>query len=300
MSPSPPRVLTRRATPGRFTALLLVGLLAPTLLLTACGEGGEDANGSAPGALWEAGSAVAAGEAERAEVAAFGPPAPGAATGIAAPADEGAGAGPEAPPPPAVVPDASSEGVPPDAAELRSPPRPSPDTAWFAGGCFWCMEPPFDAVDGVLSTTSGFMGGWMERPSYDDVTAGGTGHAEVVQVVFDPERVSYARLLDIFWVNVDPLDAGGQFCDRGDLYRSEIFVRDAEQGELAARSLEALDRSGRFSSPIVTRVTEAAPFWAAEEYHQGYYLKNPIRYRLYRTACGRDRRLRELWGDRVP
>jgi peptide-methionine (S)-S-oxide reductase len=190
----------------------------------------------------------------------------------------------------------------------RAAPAPAPapaqvqavDTAYFAGGCFWCMEPPFDAVDGVLSTTSGFMGGTVENPTYQQVTAGNTGHAEVVEVVFDPARVSYGQLLQIFWVNIDPLDAGGQFCDRGDSYRSEIFYRGEAQGEVARASLTALERSGRFDAAIVTRITEASAFYAAEEYHQGYYLKNPVRYRVYRTSCGRDRRLRQLWGDLAP
>jgi peptide-methionine (S)-S-oxide reductase len=195
----------------------------------------------------------------------------------------------------------SADPDPPDGHRTAMEPvRINPDTAWFAGGCFWCMEPPFDALEGVHSTTSGFMGGWMENPSYADVTAGGTGHAEVVQVVFDPERVSYQALLDVFWVNVDPLDAGGQFCDRGEIYRSEIFARDQAQLEAAGASLRALEAAGRFDSPIVTRVTPSGPFFAAEDYHQGYYLKNPVRYRVYRTACGRDRRLRQIWGDQAP
>jgi peptide-methionine (S)-S-oxide reductase len=212
------------------------------------------------------------------------------------------GPAPAAEPIPAVATSAVSDA--PDRVDgPRATPervRINPDTAWFAGGCFWCMEPPFDALEGVHSTTSGFMGGWMENPSYADVTAGGTGHAEVVQVVFDPERVSYQALLDVFWVNVDPLDAGGQFCDRGEIYRSEIFARDEAQLEAARASLRALEASGRFDMPIVTRVTPSSPFFAAEDYHQGYYLENPIRYRVYRTACGRDRRLRQLWGDLAP
>ncbi len=185
----------------------------------------------------------------------------------------------------------------PDAA----PPEPAAreqaaDTAWFAGGCFWCMEPPFDAVDGVLSTTSGFMGGSVENPTYQQVTAGGTGHLEAVQVIFDPARVNYGQLLQIFWVNIDPLDDGGQFCDRGSIYRSAIFARGEEQRATAEASLLALRTSGRFDAPIVTRILDAAPFYEAEEYHQGYYRKNPVRYRVYRTSCGRDRRLRALWG----
>lgn len=171
------------------------------------------------------------------------------------------------------------------------------DTAWFAGGCFWCMEPPYDAVEGVISTTSGFMGGTVRNPTYQQVVAGGTGHVEVVQVVFDPARVDYDTLLRIFWVNIDPLDAGGQFCDRGPIYASAIFARNEAQLEAAQTSVARLRQSGRFADPIVTRIREASPFYAAEEYHQGYYRKNPVRYRVYRTSCGRDRRLRELWGD---
>lgn len=174
------------------------------------------------------------------------------------------------------------------------------DTAYFAGGCFWCMEPPFDAIEGVFSTTSGFMGGTVANPTYQDVTSGRTGHTEVVQVVFDPAQVSYGQLLQVFWVNIDPLDAGGQFCDRGDMYRSEVFFRGEGQEEVARASLLALEQSGRFQEPIVTQITQASAFFPAEEYHQGYYLKNPVRYRLYRASCGRDRRLRQLWGDLAP
>ncbi len=196
---------------------------------------------------------------------------------------------------------APARGMAPDVDRDRvalTPPAPqSTDTAFFAGGCFWCMEPPFDAVEGVLSTTSGFMGGSVRNPTYAEVTSGGTGHVEVVRVVFDPARVEYDTLLRIFWVNVDPLDAGGQFCDRGEIYTSAIFARGADQMEAAQRSVGALRASGRFASPVVTRIRPAGAFWEAEEYHQGYYRKNPVRYRVYRTACGRDRRLRELWGD---
>jgi peptide-methionine (S)-S-oxide reductase len=173
----------------------------------------------------------------------------------------------------------------------------NPDTAWFAGGCFWCMEPPFDDLDGVLATISGFMGGSVENPTYEQVVAGGTGHAEIVQVIFDPARISYPELLDVYWVNTDPLDAGGQFCDRGPTYRPEIFARPGAQFEQAVASRDALEASGRFDRPIVTRITERGAFYPAEEYHQDYYQKNPIRYRVYRTGCGRDRRLGQLWGD---
>jgi peptide-methionine (S)-S-oxide reductase len=182
--------------------------------------------------------------------------------------------------------------------EARALPALQPvlDTAYFAGGCFWCMEPPFDVVDGVLSTTSGFMGGSVRNPTYDQVVMGRTGHAEIVRVIFEPRRVSYEALLQIFWVNVDPLDPGGQFCDRGDMYRSEIFAKGLAQLVAARASLASLERSGRFASPIATRVSEAGDFYEAEAYHQDYYLKNPVRYRFYRTNCGRDQRLNELWG----
>lgn len=169
--------------------------------------------------------------------------------------------------------------------------------ATFAGGCFWCMEPPFDKLEGVISTISGYAGGHLENPSYDQVSAGGTGHAEVVQVVYDPARIGYQELLDVFWKNVDPLDAGGQFCDRGDQYRTAIFYHNEEQRRLAEDSRTALKRSGRFSSRIVTEIEPLNKFYPAEEYHQDYYKKNPLRYRYYRTACGRDRRLDQLWND---
>lgn len=171
------------------------------------------------------------------------------------------------------------------------------DTAILAGGCFWCMEPPFDELDGVLSTTSGFVGGEEEAPSYNDVVRGLTGHTEAVQVVWDASRVSYETLLAVFWPNVDPVDGGGQFCDRGPMYRPGIFPRTAEQRAAAEASLEALEASGALSGPVAVEITDATPFWAAEEYHQAYYLKNPVRYRVYRSNCGRDRRLDEVWGS---
>lgn len=195
--------------------------------------------------------------------------------------------------PDAPMPDAPSAG---ELDALRGPGLQAADTAWFAGGCFWCMEPPFDKLEGVLSTTSGFMGGTVANPTYQQVTAGGTGHVEIVQVVFEPARVSYERLLEVFWVNVDPLDDGGQFCDRGPIYRAVIFPKGDAQMEAAQASVLALRESGQFSDPIVTEVRRAGPFYAAEEYHQDYYEKNPLRYRFYRTSCGRDRRLRQLWG----
>ncbi|MCK8515124.1 peptide-methionine (S)-S-oxide reductase MsrA [Methylonatrum kenyense] len=167
--------------------------------------------------------------------------------------------------------------------------------AIFAGGCFWCMEPPFDAVEGVLSTTSGYSGGDTESPSYEEVTGGDTGHYEVVRVTYDPSQVSYQRLLDVYWRNIDPLDDGGQFCDRGDSYRAAIFVADANERRLAEASRERI--AERFKDPVVTEILEAAPFYPAEDYHQNYYRENPVRYRFYRATCGRDGRLRELWGD---
>jgi peptide-methionine (S)-S-oxide reductase len=178
---------------------------------------------------------------------------------------------------------------------------PAPDDghalAIFAGGCFWCMEPPYDKLDGVLATISGYAGGTTVDPTYREVSSGGTGHAEVVQITYDPARVTYEQLLEVFWQNVDPLDAGGQFCDRGSQYRTGIFVHDEEQRRLAEASKQALEGSGRFEQPIVTEIVEAGPFYPAEDYHQDYYEKNPIRYKFYRWNCGRDQRLAELWGE---
>jgi len=166
--------------------------------------------------------------------------------------------------------------------------------ATFAGGCFWCMEPPFDALDGVVSTTSGYTGGHTANPTYEQVSAGKTGHAEAVEIVYDPRKVTYARLLEVFWRNIDPLTADAQFCDTGSQYRSGIFVHDATQRKLAEASKEAAAQ--RLQKPIVTEITAASQFWPAEEYHQDYYKKNPIRYKFYRTSCGRDRRLEAIWG----
>jgi|LNFM01.1.fsa_nt_gb methionine-S-sulfoxide reductase len=168
--------------------------------------------------------------------------------------------------------------------------------ATFAGGCFWCLEPPFDATDGVISTISGFMGGKTPNPSYRQVTAGGTGHIEVLQVTYDPKKVGYAKLLEIYWRNVDPYDEGGQFCDRGESYTTAIFTHTDEQKKLAEASKAELVKSGPFKQPIVTVVRDAGPFTAAEDYHQDYYKKNPVRYKYYRYACGRDARLEAIWG----
>ena len=169
--------------------------------------------------------------------------------------------------------------------------------ATFAGGCFWCMEKPFDQLDGVISTTSGYTGGQQENPTYKQVSSGSTGHAEAVQVVYDPEKISYEQLLGVFWRNVDPLDAGGQFCDRGNQYRTGIFYHNDDQRRLAEQAKQQLATSGELQKPVVTEVVKFQAFYPAEDYHQDYYQKNSLQYKLYRTACGRDRRLTELWGD---
>ena len=168
--------------------------------------------------------------------------------------------------------------------------------ATFAGGCFWCMEPPFDKLDGVVSTTSGYVGGKKVNPTYEEVSAGSTGHTEAVEIVYDPKKVSFEKLLNVFWHNIDPTDKRGQFCDRGSQYRPELFVHDAEQRKLAEASKAALMKSKLFRADIVVDITEASTFYAAEEYHQDYYKKNPIRYAYYRNGCGRDARLETLWG----
>lgn len=172
--------------------------------------------------------------------------------------------------------------------------------ATFAGGCFWCMQPPFEKLKGVLSTTVGYTGGHTKNPTYQDVSAGGTGHAESVQIVYDPEQISYAELLDVFWHNIDPITANAQFCDHGDQYRSAIFYHDETQQRVAEESKERLEASQRFDQPIVTAIVPAGEFYPAEEYHQKYHEKNPVRYRYYRWNCGRDQRLKELWGQAPP
>jgi len=171
------------------------------------------------------------------------------------------------------------------------------ETATFAGGCFWCMEAPFDKLEGVISTTSGYTGGHKKDPTYKEVSHGGTGHAEAVQIVYDPEKVSYTKLLDVFWHNVDPTNAHGQFCDNGDQYRSEIFYHNEKQRRLAVASEQELEKNKPFAAPIVTRIAPASTFYPAEDYHQNYYQNNPIRYKYYRYSCGRDQRLEKLWGE---
>jgi len=168
--------------------------------------------------------------------------------------------------------------------------------ATFAGGCFWCMEPPFDKLDGVISTTSGYTGGNRINPTYEEVSDGKTGHAEAVQVVYDPRKISYPRLLEVFWRNVDPTVKDRQFCDVGNQYRTAIFYHDEEQKRLAEESRAAIEKVKAFKEPVVTRIVPASTFYKAEEYHQDFYKKNPVRYKFYRYSCGRDQRLDELWG----
>jgi peptide-methionine (S)-S-oxide reductase len=181
-------------------------------------------------------------------------------------------------------------------------PTPAPKAglarATFAGGCFWCMEGPFDRIPGVKSTTSGYTGGTVKDPSYELVSSGTTGHAEAVEIVYDPAKVTYEKLLEVFWHNVDPTDGGGQFCDRGHQYRTAIFFHDPEQQRLAEQSKAAIEASGQLrNKKIVTQIVPAGDFFAAEDYHQEYYVRNPVRYKFYRYNCGRDERLKDLWGE---
>lgn len=168
--------------------------------------------------------------------------------------------------------------------------------AYFAGGCFWCMEEAFEKVDGVAAVISGYMGGTVKNPSYEAVSAGGTGHAEAIEVQYDPSKVSYARLLEAFWRNVDPITANAQFCDHGTQYRAAIFYQNDEQRRSAEDSKRAIEEAKRFKEPIVTQVTTASDFYPAEEYHQDFYKKNPVRYKFYKYTCGRAQRLESLWG----
>ena len=170
--------------------------------------------------------------------------------------------------------------------------------ATFAGGCFWCVESDFDKVPGVISTTSGYIGGTVANPTYQQVSAKTTGHAEAVEIVFDPSKVSYAQLVEKFWRTIDPTTKDRQFCDAGSPYRTAIFTHDAAQAAAVQASLAALEKSKPFKEPIVTQVVPASPFYVAEDYHQDYYKKNPVRYNYYRTSCGRDARLEQLWGKK--
>ena len=171
-------------------------------------------------------------------------------------------------------------------------------TATFAGGCFWCMQPPFEKLEGVISTTVGYTGGHTKNPTYEEVSAGGTGHAESIEIVYDPQKLTYEKLLDVFWHNVDPLTPEAQFCDHGHQYRTAIFYHDDTQRRLAEESKQRLAQ--RFGRPIATEIVAATTFYPAEEYHQRYHEKNPVRYKFYRWNCGRDARLKELWGDEAP
>lgn len=173
---------------------------------------------------------------------------------------------------------------------------PKLDKATFAGGCFWCMVPPFEKLSGVVSVTSGYTGGQKKNPTYEEVSSGSTGHAESVQVVYDPAKITYSKLLEVYWHNVDPTQSNGQFCDLGNQYRTAIFYHDDTQKQLAEKSKADIEKSGQLKAPIVTQIVPATEFYAAEEYHQDFYKKNPVRYTSYRMGCGRDRRLEQIWG----
>ncbi|MBI3605646.1 MAG: peptide-methionine (S)-S-oxide reductase MsrA [Nitrospirae bacterium] len=170
------------------------------------------------------------------------------------------------------------------------------EVATFAGGCFWCMVPPFKKLEGVVSVTSGYTGGHVENPTYEEVSSGNTGHAEAVEIVYDPLKISYQKLLDVFWHNIDPTAVDYQFCDHGNQYRSGVFYHTDMQKRLAEESRAALEKTKPFKGPIVTKISPALKFYPAEEYHQDFYNKSPIRYKFYRHRCGRDQRLEELWG----
>jgi len=172
------------------------------------------------------------------------------------------------------------------------------ETATFAGGCFWCMEPPFEKLDGVVSVTSGYTGGKEKNPTYEEVSSGSTRHAESIEVQYDPEKISYQQLLDVFWHNIDPTTPNRQFCDRGSQYRSAIFYHNGKEKQLAEESKRRIESMPTFKGRVYTEITGASTFYPAEEYHQDYYKKNPIKYKTYRSGCGRDARLKELWGEK--
>jgi peptide-methionine (S)-S-oxide reductase len=176
---------------------------------------------------------------------------------------------------------------------------PGQAVATFAGGCFWCMEPPYDKLPGVTATISGYTGGGKANPTYQEVSAGTTGHTEAVQVIYDPKKVTYEKLLEVFWVNIDPTVKDRQFCDSGTQYRTGIFYHDDAQRKAAEASKAALERSKPFKESLVTPIEKAGAFYPAEDYHQDYYTKNPVRYDFYRKGCGRDARLKQLWGDKA-
>jgi len=186
-------------------------------------------------------------------------------------------------------------------AAQAAPPAvpPGQAVATFAGGCFWCMEPPYDKLPGVSATISGYIGGRSANPTYEQVSSGTSGHVEVVQVTYDPKKISYEKLLEVFWVNVDPTVKDRQFCDTGTQYRTAIFYHDDAQKKAAEASKAALEKSKPFKDAIVTPIEMAGTFYPAEDYHQDYYKKNPVRYNFYRNGCGRDARLKQLWGDKA-
>ncbi len=183
----------------------------------------------------------------------------------------------------------AGEGVNPDSTHFQK--------AIFAGGCFWCMEPPYDDLPGIISTTAGYTGGQEPDPSYEEVSSGATGHAEAVEIVFDSTRISYQELLKVFWRNIDPTNPFGQFADRGSQYRTAIFYMDEKQKQLALESKKELESSGKFDKPIVTQIVPAGIFYPAEPYHQDFYKKNPLRYNSYKVGSGRSGFLQKLWGD---
>ncbi|KIQ96401.1 peptide-methionine (S)-S-oxide reductase MsrA [Lysobacter sp. A03] len=238
--------------------LVWPGFLA-TLLLAACAQPGADARASGGAQLDPAVSSIAVGRASPAA------PAQAAASTKSTHAE------------------AKPEGI---------------QTAIFAGGCFWCMEPPYDTLPGVISTESGYIGGTVANPTYEQVSAGRTRHAEALRVTYDPARVDYPKLLEVFWRNIDPVAVDRQFCDVGNQYRSAIFPVNDEQRRIAEASKKTLQADPRFrQQTIATRIEPTATFYPAESYHQDYYRKNPVRYKYYRYSCGRDRRLEEIWGE---
>ncbi|RAN38558.1 hypothetical protein HY26_03820 [Hyphomonas sp. GM-8P] len=179
--------------------------------------------------------------------------------------------------------------------QVSSPDAKRLSTAVFAGGCFWCVEADFDKVDGVVSTVSGYTGGTVVNPTYKQVSHEKTGHYEAVKVTYDPDKVSYDALVDYYFHHIDPTDATGQFCDKGDSYRSAVFVANGDQREVVEAEIDMINASGVLGTPVVTQILDASTFWPAEDYHQDYYKKNPLKYRYYRTACGRDARVKNVW-----
>jgi methionine-S-sulfoxide reductase len=180
--------------------------------------------------------------------------------------------------------------------EMKDMEEPVTAKAIFAGGCFWCMEPPFEKLEGVHAVVSGYIDGHKENPTYQEVSSGTTGHTEAVEITYDPGKISFAELLEVFWMNIDPTDAGGQFVDRGSQYRTGIYYLNDEQKQLAEAAKERLGKSGRFDSPIVTEIVAATRFYPAEDYHQDYYKESPVRYKFYRYNSGRDQFINRVWG----